>query len=128
MTQTVWLSRQVAEAIHERQLQQHGGASGLRDSGMLESALARPVNAWSFGEEDLCEPASLLADGIVRNHPFADGNKRTALVMAALFLRVNGLRLAAPNAEAAVMTLGLASGELPQEAFAMWLRDRTAAV
>lgn len=128
MTEPVWLTRQVAEAIHERQIDRHGGAWGVRDAGLLESALARPVNAWSYGEEDLCTLAALLAEGVARNHPFADGNKRTALVGAALFLRLNGLRLTAPNAEAAVMTLGLASGELPREGFARWLADRTVPV
>jgi death on curing protein len=73
-----WLSRRTVEAVHERQLARHGGASGLRDAGLLESALMRAVNAWGYGEADLCELAALYTEGIAKNHPFADGNKRTA--------------------------------------------------
>lgn len=125
MTEPVWLSRRLVDAIHEEQIAEHGGAHGTRARDMLESALARPLNAWSYGEQDLHELAALLAEGIARNHLFVDGNKRTALLAAYTFLYLNGLELDAPNAEAAVMTLGLASGELPREGFARWLADRT---
>lgn len=117
-----WLQREIVEAIHDRQIERHGSASGLRDAGLLESALMRAPNAWSYSESDLAELAALYAEGIAKNHPFADGNKRTAFVSAALFLANNGLRLKASNREAADMTLGLAAGTLSREEFAAWLR------
>src|SRR5690625_4287928 len=125
MTEPYWLGREIVEAIHERQLDRHGGAPGLRDAGLLESALMRAQNAWHYGEGDLCALAALYAEGIAKNHPFADGNKRTAFVSATLFLANNGLRLKASNREAADMTLGLAAGKLPREEFAAWLRERS---
>jgi death on curing protein len=125
MREPTWLSRRTVEVIHERQLARHGGAAGLRDPGLLESALMRALNAWGYGETDLCELAALYAEGLAKNHPFADGNKRTAFVAAALFLRLNGRRLRAENREAVEKMLGLASGTLPREGFAAWLRDRT---
>lgn len=125
MTAPNWLQREIVEAIHKRQIERHGGATGLRDAGLLESALMRAPNAWGYGESDLAEPAALYAEGIAKNHPFADGNKRTAFVSAVLFLANNGLRLKASNREAADMTLGLAAGTLPREEFAAWLSDRS---
>ncbi len=125
MTEPRWLDRRIVVALHDVQLVRHGGAGGIRDAGLLESALARSRNLYSYGETDHCVLAAAYASGIVRNHPFVDGNKRTAFVTAALFLQENGLRLTAPEAEAVVMTLGLASGEMPEEGFAAWLRDRT---
>jgi death-on-curing protein len=123
-----WLGQRIIVAVHDTQLVRHGGAGGLRDAGLLESALARPRNLHGYGEEDLCALAAAYAAGIVSNHPFVDGNKRTGFIAATLFLHENGLRLTAPEAEAVVMTLGLASGELPEAGFAAWLRDRTEAV
>ena len=128
MTEPFWLSRQAIEIIHDEQLVEHGGAGGVRDAGLLESALARPRNLHAYGETELCVLATAYAFGIVRNHPFVDGNKRTGFIVAALFLQENGLRLIAPEAEAVVMTLGLASGEMPEQGFAAWLRDRTETV
>ena len=128
MSEPLWLSRQAIEIIHDEQLAEHGGAGGLRDSGLLESALARPQNLFAYGEGDLCALAAAYAAGIVRNHPFVDGNKRTGFLAAYAFLDVNGLELTAPDAEAVVMTLDLASGEIPEEGYAAWLRDRTAPV
>lgn len=125
MNEPDWLPRSIIEEIHEEQLAHHGGAAGLRDSSLLESALARPLNAWSYGESDLCELAALLAEGIARNHPFVDGNKRTGFMAGYIFLRANGLRLQASNRDAADMTLGLAAGTLPREDFAAWLRERS---
>ena len=95
MTDPVWLPRTVAEDIHAEQLTRHGGSPGLRDIGLLESALARPQNTWGYGETDVSELAALYAEGIARNHPFVDGNKRTAFMVAYAFLRANGLRLRA---------------------------------
>ncbi len=125
MTEPFWLSRQAIEIIHDEQLAEHGGAEGIRDAGLLESALARPRNLFAYGEADICALAAAYAAGIVRNHPFVDGNKRTGFLAAYSFLAVNGLELDAPEAEAVVMALDLASGEMPEEGFAAWLRDRT---
>ena len=128
MREPRWLARSIVLGIHARQLIRFGGASGIRDEGLLESALARPRNLDAYGEVDLCALGAAYAAGIVRNHPFVDGNKRTAFVSCALFLQENGLRLIAPEPEAVVMTLGLASGELPEAGYAGWLRDRTDAL
>ncbi len=125
MTEPFWLSRQAIEIIHDEQLVEHGGAGGIRDAGLLESALARPRNLFAYGEADILVLAAAYVAGIVRNHPFVDGNKRTGFLAAYSFLAVNGLELDAPEAEAVVMTLGLASGEMPEQGFAAWLRDRT---
>ena len=128
MTEPFWLSRQAIEIIHDEQLVEHGGAGGIRDAGLLDSALARPRNLFAYGEADICALAAAYAAGIVRNHPFVDGNKRTGFLAAYAFLDLNGLDLTAPDAEAVVMTLDLASGEIPEKGYAAWLRDRTAAV
>ena len=128
MTEPSWLTRQAIEIVHDEQLAEHGGAAGLRDGGLLDTALARPKNLFAYGESDLCGLAAAYASGLVRNHPFVDGNKRTAFLAAYTFLAVNGLELDAPEAEAVVMTLDLAAGEMPEEGFAAWLRDRTEAV
>ncbi|HSF93987.1 MAG TPA: type II toxin-antitoxin system death-on-curing family toxin [Thermohalobaculum sp.] len=128
MTEPRWLGQRIIVAVHDAQLVRHGGAGGIRDAGLLDSALARPLNLQAYGEDDLCVLAAAYAAGIVRNHPFVDGNKRTAFIAAALFLQENGQRLVAPQGEAVVMTLGLASGELPEAGFAAWLRDRTEAL
>ena len=92
MTEPRWLERRIIVAVHDAQLVRYGGAGGIRDAGLLESAIARPRNLHAYGETELCALATAYAFGIVRNHPFVDGNKRTAFVTAALFLRENGLR------------------------------------
>ena len=125
MTEPRWLGRRIVVALHDAQLVRHGGAAGIRDDGLLESALARARNLHAYGEAEVCVLATAYAFGIVRNDPFVDGNKRTAFVTAALFLEENGLRLIAPEAEAVVMTLELASGEMPEAGFVAWLRDQT---
>jgi death-on-curing protein len=89
----VWLDAKVALAVHDRQLAEHGGGQGVRDAALLESALARPRNRWGYGEDDRCALAAAYAFGIARNHPFVDGNKRTAWVFARLFLALNGADL-----------------------------------
>ena len=121
-----WLSEQVALAVHDRQLAEHGGPSGVRDAGGLASALARPVNRWAYSEDDLIALAAAYAFGIARSHPFTDGNKRTAWVMARLFLRKNGLCLAFTEREAITTALALAAGELSEEELADWLREHLA--
>jgi death-on-curing protein len=120
--ESVWLESDVAFAIHDRQLAEHGGGTGVRDGGALESALARPVNRWSYGEDNLCTLAAAYAFGVARNHPFTDGNKRTAWVLARLFLRLNGVAIAFDPEDAIRTVLALAAGELGEEELADWLR------
>ena len=126
MTQWKWVSRQVIEAVHERQIAEHGGGIGLRDENALESALARPVNLSLYGEPDAAELAASLAFGLAKNHPFVDGNKRSAWVGARLFLRLNGVALTFDKAEATVMVQRLAAGELGEAEVAQWFRARVA--
>jgi death-on-curing protein len=122
-----WIERELALAIHDQQLAEHGGGVGVRDGGGLDSALARPMNKWGYGEEDMAALAAAYACGVARTHPFVDGNKRTAWVLARLFLAVNGeqLEFTAPDAIAAM--IALAAGELGEEEMADWLRQRLAA-
>jgi death-on-curing protein len=122
----VWLSRQLILAVHDEQLAEHGGASGVRDSGLLDSALARPLNRAGYGEPDIAELAALYAIAIASNHPFVDGNKRAAYVAMETFLVLNGCRLAAGDAEAVVMTLAMASGEIGETEFTAWVRANVA--
>lgn len=121
-----WLSLDIALAVHDRQLAEHGGPRGVRDAGMLESALSRPLNQWSYGEDDLCALAAAYAFGIARNHPFADGNKRTAWVFARLFLRLNGQALSFTPRAAIDIVLALAAGELSEVELADWFREHLA--
>ena len=121
-----WISAVHALAIHDEQISEHGGISGIRDAGLLESALARPRNQWSYGEENAAALAASYAFGLARNHPFLDGNKRTAWVLARLFLAMNGRRLQFDKPEAIDAMLKLAAGELAEPDFARWLQDRLA--
>jgi death-on-curing protein len=123
MTEPFWLTRQIVEAIHDEQLAVHGGAGGLRDEGMLESALERPRNKWSYEQADLDELAAAYAYGIARNHPFVDGNKRTSLLALYTFLGLNGIDFDVPEADAAAIILGLAAGEIGEEGLTRWIRD-----
>ena len=118
----MWLDAALALAIHDRQLAEHGGPSGVRDAGALESALGRPVNQWAYGEDDRCALAAAYAFGIARNHPFTDGNKRTAWVLARLFLRLNGTAIAFEQPAAINTVLALAAGELSEHELADWFR------
>jgi death-on-curing protein len=120
-----WIAVEVVLAIHEEQLAEHGGGAGIRDRGLLDSALARPRNAVGYGDPDLCNLAAAYAFGIARNHPFIDGNKRTAFVVCELFLAINGLILIADDSECVLTMLALAAGDLTENAFAEWLRDHT---
>ena len=117
-----WLTHRIATSIHLKQIQRHGGGHGTRDEGLLESALARPQNLAAYGEPTVFELAASYAFGIARNHPFIDGNKRTAFVAADLFLRMNGQQLHAEQAEAAVVFLRLAAGEFSEAELAEWFR------
>jgi death-on-curing protein len=119
-----WLRLEVVLAVHEQQIAEHGGAPGLRDRGMLESALARPQQKAAYGEPDLADLAAAYAFGIARNHPFVDGNKRVAFVALELFLRINGFELVADDRACLAVMLDLAAGELEEEALAAWVRAR----
>ena len=123
----VWLDAADALAIHDRQLAEHGGGVGVRDPGALESALARPVNRWAYGEDDPATLAAAYAYGLARNHPFVDGNKRTAWVLARLFLVLNQHRLSFDPADAIATVLALAAGDMSEEELADWFRTRLAA-
>lgn len=127
MAEPVWLDANVALAVHDRQLAEHGGGSGVRDRGMLESALARPRSLSGYGEPDLAALAAAYAFGIARNHPFTDGNKRTAWVLARLFLALNGAALTFRPEDAIRAMLALAAGELGEAQIAEWFRERLTA-
>ena len=122
----VWIEAELALAIHDRQLAEHGGPIGVRDTSALESALARPRNQWAYGQSDLCALAAAYAFGVARNHPFADGNKRTAWVLARLFLALNDVRIAFKPEAAIEMVLMLAAGNLAENEVAAWLSARRA--
>jgi death-on-curing protein len=119
---TVWLSRQLILAIHDEQLAEHGGAIGVRDEGLLDSALARPLNRAGYGDPDVAELAAVYAIAIARNHPFLDGNKRTAYVALETFLALNGCAFPVSDADAALVTLTMAAGDMEDEAFTDWVR------
>ena len=123
----IWIVDSVVEAIHEAQLAEHGGMVGIRDQGLLSSALARPHNLLAYGDKpDAAAFAAAYAYGIARNHPFLDGNKRTAFVLMELFLNVNGWTLDAEDAVCISMMLTLAAGKLSEEMLAKWLRGHLA--
>jgi len=123
MSEPFWLTRRMIIAIHDEQLAIHGGASGLRDEGMLDSALDRSRNKWSYENADLPELAAAYAFGIARNHPFVDGNKRTSLLALYTFLGVNGIDFIVPEAEAAAIILSLAAGEVSEQSLTRWICD-----
>ncbi len=119
-----WVDSDVVLAIHEEQLAEHGGADGVRDMGLLESALARPQNLLAYGSPDVADLAVAYAAGIARNHPFIDGNKRTAWVVAETFVELNGSEIAADDAGAYEVMLSLAEGRIDESAFAAWMRPQ----
>ena len=125
MKKPVWLLTEVVLATHERLLAQFGGASGVRDRKLLDSALARPKNRLAYGSWTLPELAASYAFGIVKNHPFVDGNKRTGFTIAILFLERNGLTFSASEADATIQTLGLAAGDVDESAYAEWLKTQS---
>jgi death-on-curing protein len=120
---TVWPTRSLVLAVHEEQLAEHGGAMGIRDEGLLDSALARPLNRATYIDPEAGELAALYAIAIARNHPFVDGNKRTAYVALETFIYLNGGSFPVSDAEAVVMTLAMASGESTDDEFTAWVRE-----
>lgn len=121
MTAPLWIELEVALAIRDEQLAEHGGQPGVRDRGLLESAMARPQNQFAYGEHSFARLAASYAFGISRNHPFLDGNKRTSLVVAELFLALNGSELTATDAECVTTFIRLAAGDLTEEQLADWI-------
>lgn len=117
-----WIDETLARALHSEQLAAHGGGSGVRDAGLLDSALQRPRNLAAYGDPDLPALAASLAFGIARNHPFVDGNKRTAFVAAAAFIEINGLHFAATEPDVVLIFVALAAGDLSEDALADWFR------
>lgn len=122
MSQWVWIQREVIVAIHEMQLAEHGGLDGIRDAGLLDSALGRAQNLAAYGTPDAAALAAAYGWGISRNHPFIDGNKRTGFVATELFLNLNGLSLGADDASCVITMLGVAAGDLSEDEFSDWLR------
>ena len=126
----IWVQQRVLIAAHEESLAEHGGPSGVRDLGMLESALARPKNLYAYAETEpsLQRMAASYAFGIAANHPFVDGNKRTALITSFTFLKLNGLRVSADRADCYTAFYGLAAGTVSEEQLAEWFTNNTASI
>ena len=119
----IWITYEQAIAIHARQLRRFGGAPGLRDEGMLRSALERPINKWRYEQCALPELAAAYAFGLAKNHAFVDGNKRIAFMAMMIFLRRNGIAFAPDPAQATAIILSLAAGEVSEESLTRWIRD-----
>jgi death-on-curing protein len=118
-----WIDRRALLLLHDESIAEHGGAAGIRDQGLLESALARPLNVAAYGEPDLADLAASYGVGLAKNHAFVDGNKRAAFLAVGLFLAPNGHRLVAGQAEATLTVLDVAAGVMDEAAFAAWLRE-----
>ncbi len=119
----VWIEPSVILAVHEEQLSEHGGAGGVRDIGLLESALAKPLHLVTYGKPDVADLAAAYGFGLARNHPFIDGNKRTAFVAVELFLALNAHVLEDDDVQCVLTMLSLASGDLSEAGFASWIRQ-----
>lgn len=122
MEKPVWVSEEDCLSFHDKLLARFGGASGVRDRGLLASALAHPQHLFAYEKPTMCDMAAAYAHGIVKNHPFVDGNKRSGLLAATLFLEANGIRFSATEEDAVVQTLALAAGAITAEDFAAWLK------
>ena len=127
MPEPIWIPREMVLAMHLRQLAEHGGGQGVRDDGLLDSALQRPQNKLAYESPDLAELAAAYAFGIARNHPFIDGNKRTALVMSFTFLYVNGLKVITSQEENTKKFMALAAGTIEEKELADWFKQNTSA-
>jgi death on curing protein len=125
MKAPTWVLRETVLALHEQLLAEFGGSGGIRDEGMLDSALGRPENLFHYGKPTIFDLAASYGFGLVKNHPFVDGNKRMALTVAVLFLEINGHRLQAPEADAVICTLALAAGETKEAEYAAWLKENS---
>ena len=117
-----WIDKRALLLLHDESLAEHGGAAGLRGEGLLDSALARPLNLNAYGTPDFADFAASYAIGLAKNHAFVDGNKRAALLAAGLFLHLNGYRLSVSQADATLTMLAVAAGEMDEAGFAVWLR------
>jgi len=124
MSQWNWVSREVLLLLHDESLAEHGGAPGLRNEGLLESALASPLHAALYGAPDLADLAAIYGLSLAKNHPFVDGNKCVAFLAVGLFLAINGLRLSANQVDATRTVLGVAAGDIDEAALALWIRAR----
>lgn len=124
MSRWTWPTQDVLIAIHEAQLAEHGGGAGVRDHGLLESAIAKPENMAGYGEPEVAELAGAYAWGVSRNHPFIDGNKRTGFVALELFLSLNGWELDATDEDCVITMLAVAAGDLTQDELTTWIRER----
>ena len=120
-----WIDRRALELLHDESLALHGGASGLRDEGLLESALARPLNLAAYGSPEVWERAASYGVGLAKNHAFVDGNERAAFLAVGLSLALNGYRLTAPQADATLTMLAVAAGQMDEAALARWLRQHS---
>ncbi|MES2099082.1 MAG: type II toxin-antitoxin system death-on-curing family toxin [Pseudomonadota bacterium] len=121
-----WLDKRLLLILHDESLAEHGGASGLRDEGLLDSALARPLNLLAYGNPDAADLAAAYGLGLAKNHAFVDGNKRAAFLAVGLFLALNGHRLNASQADATLTVMSLAAGEIDETEFARWIRANSA--
>lgn len=122
-----WLSQAAVVAMHDEQIAEHGGIMGVRDQGLLASALNRPLHRMAYADPSVFDLAAAYAFGLMRGHPFLDGNKRTGLLATYVFLYLNGWELAAPEDETVAVVLALATGEMAETEFSSWLRDRSTA-
>lgn len=125
MIDRIWVDAGVALAVHDEQLAEHGGASGVRDANAFESAMARPINLAAYGDPDMAALAAAYAFGLARNHAFVDGNKRTAYVVAEIFLALNGIVLTSSDADGILTFVALAAGDLGEDDLADWFRRNT---
>lgn len=123
MTEWKWLNRSVLIAIHDAQLAEHGGGSGIRDEALFDSALSRPLNLAVYGDHDVASLAAAYGFGLSKNHAFVDGNKRIALISMQLFLEINGWRLTATDDECVSAMIGVAAGDIPEIGLAQWVRE-----
>ena len=121
-----WIDKRLLLILHDESLAEHGGAAGMRDEGLLDSALARPLNLVAYAEPDFADLAAAYGVGLAKNAPFVDGNKRAAFLAVGMFLGLNGRRLTASPAEATLTMLAVAAGELAEVEFAVWLRAKSA--
>jgi death-on-curing protein len=125
MKEPVWVLREVVFLAHEQSLARFGGSAGLRDESLLDSALGKPLNLFAYGQPTIFELAASYAFGLVKNHPFLDGNKRAGFVVAVTFLQINGWRLEATEVDATLRTLALAAGETSEVDYAAWLEENS---